>query len=563
MFNLKKDKFTLIFFLTILILGIFIRFHNFGEEGLWNDDMTGTPTALLWFYPTQYYPGLSGQGEPALGNFFVGLGCIASGEDFSGVSKTAPMFYPGREVLFGEALVNAHMFCRAPMYIFGILFFIVISILAFSLLDKKSALYFISFFAFWPFILKFSRWIHVEIILYTFVAAGLLFLWKAYKVEKKTKKEILFFVLSFIFFGLSFGVKFPAALWFLFAIFIILEKYKHETLATISKIFNLKLTEKETKIGPLIKILTFSIISFIFFWLIGFKFSIKNFFAVLNKYKSVGGPEFSKLFNTDIFNTVYRFLIQISTIDLIFFIFSFYILIRLIFKKQKSKNEKFILYLAILFWVAVISTTAMKLTRVLVIYFIGLLALISLAFSDKEYSLFHLFKIKNKKPIFAIFLIIYIVFSFTIVAKDAPYFSLRNKILCRSEEGVCKADYASYYAKTTANYLKSVLQENETFMLMEGIIFYYLRREQGLFDWNFEQAFQQKFGRRITFEEKLKYFKPSDRTVRYLLVNPKIKDNDFTEDVIKIVEKYQPNKVIKIRDMDAVWIYDLFNMTPR
>jgi len=562
--NKFKDKYTLIFFIVILLFGIFVRFQNFGQEGIWNDDMTTIPTGLLWFYPSPYYPGLAGQGEPALGNFFIGLGCIMSGEDFSKVSQTQPMFFPGRELLIGEALVNGEIFCHIPMYVFGLIFFIAISILAFSLLNKKSALYFMSFFSFWPFILEYSRWIHVEIILYTFSVLGLLFLWKAYKEKEQTAKESLFFVLSFAFFGMAFGTKFPAALYVIFAGFIILEKYKKETLKILAKIFGLKLNTEGAKITNMIKTMVISGISFVFFWLMAFRFNIKNFIAVLTKYKAVGGPEFSKLFNTNFFDTVYRLLIQINVIDLILFAFSFYILVRLIIKKQKSKNEKFILYLAIFFWVAAISSTSMLLTRVLITFFPGVILLMSLAFSDKEYSIFSLLKIKNKKAIFAIFLIIYIIFSFSIVFKTSPYFSLRNKALCYNSEGVCRPEYSIYQTKPTAEYFNSILQDNETFMLNEGEIFYYIRTEQGIMDWNFEQAFQQKFGRRITFEEKINYFKPANRTIRYLLVQALVpENNDFTEEVAQVMAQFKPNHEIKINGVAVVWIYDVFNMLPR
>jgi len=562
--KLKKDKFTLIFFLIIVILGIFIRFHNFGEEGIQNDEMSIIPTGLLWFYDYPIYPGLSGQGEPALGNFFIGLGCMASGEDFSRVSETIPMFFPGREILIGEALTNGEIFCYLPLYIFGILFFIVITILAFSILNRKGALYATAFFAFWPFILESSRWIHLEIILYFFVALGILFLWEAYKKEKQTKKETLFFILSFAAFGLAFGTKFPAALYFLFAIFIILVKYKEETLKIISKIFNLKIIKEETKIQPLIKILIVSIISYIFFWLAGFKFSVKNFLAVLTKYRTVGGPEFSKFFNIKFFDTIYRLITQFNIIDVILFAFSLYILVRLISQKQKTKNEKFILYLAIFFWIAAISNTSMILTRVLITFIIGLILIMSLAFSNERYSLFNIFKIKNKKIFFAIFLIVYIVFSFGISLKISPYFSLRNKIICPASNDFCRPIQAGYFIKPTAEYLNSVLQDNETFMLKEGIIFFYLRREQGLLDWNFEQAFQKQVGRAPTIKEKIQYFKPNNRTIRYLLADPLIpENNNFPEEVKQIMKQYKPNKIIEINDIEGVWIYDLLNMLPR
>src|SRR3989338_5844376 len=154
--------------LAIVILGIYLRFSNFSGEGYWNDDMTTIPTALLWFYPHSYYPGLAGQGEPALGNYFIGLGCMLSGQDFSKVTKIQPMFYPGRPELIGKEMAAAKKYCHLPVYVFGILFFIAISLLAMLLLDEFSSLYAIAFFAFLSFTLQLSRWIHVDMLAYFF-----------------------------------------------------------------------------------------------------------------------------------------------------------------------------------------------------------------------------------------------------------------------------------------------------------------------------------------------------------------------------------------------------------
>ena len=126
----KHDKLFLLFLFIIMVLGLFVRLNDFSEVGYWNDDMTTLPTGLLAFYPHSFFPGLAGQGEPILGNLIIGAGCMLSGENFSAVSELKPMFYPGREELLGSQLVNAFPYCHIPMYLFGVLFFLAISLLS-------------------------------------------------------------------------------------------------------------------------------------------------------------------------------------------------------------------------------------------------------------------------------------------------------------------------------------------------------------------------------------------------------------------------------------------------
>ncbi|MEM4266882.1 MAG: hypothetical protein QW404_02405, partial [Candidatus Nanoarchaeia archaeon] len=235
--ELKRDKLLLSLVIIILVLGVYVRFSHYGEESYWNDDMTTVPTGLLWFYPHNTYPGLAGQGEPALGNYFIGLGCISSGEDFSSVTKISPMFYPGREILLGEAMTKADRQCHLPMFIFGILFFVAICILALIFLDLYSATYVISFFAFFPFLLYLSRWIHVDIIAHTFLAFGLIFLWFFYNSKKYSFKETVLFSIALVFFSLAFSTKFPMAAFLIFAVFILLEKYRTESLGLLKMVF--------------------------------------------------------------------------------------------------------------------------------------------------------------------------------------------------------------------------------------------------------------------------------------------------------------------------------------
>src|SRR3989344_3804145 len=294
----KRDKLTFGLLILIIFLGIFIRLNDFSDVQYWNDDVATIPTSLLAYYDYPIYPGLSGPGEPIFGHMIIGSGCLLSKEDFSKVTEVKPMFYPGREMLIGKQLINAFPYCHVPMYIFGILFFVVISVLAINLLPKYSALFVISFYAFHQELLQLSRWIHVDIFGYFFVSLGLLFSWFFYKSEKNNS-EILYIILSSIFLGLSFAVKLPNSMFVLFFGFIILNKYKSETsqfIKTVGTKLNLEVVKK-IKHEPvsylrLIKLLVLSIIGYFVSFLAPFYFNIGNVFDVINKYQSVN-PEHS------------------------------------------------------------------------------------------------------------------------------------------------------------------------------------------------------------------------------------------------------------------------------
>src|SRR3989344_3468918 len=249
-----KDKKYLFCIIIILLLAIIVRFSNYSSVEYWSDDVGVVPHALLWYYPYPIYPGLSGTAEPEL---------------------------------IGKQLVNADNYCHLPMYIFGLLFLITMIILAILLLDKPSSLFMISFISFYPSILELSRFIHPDIIQWFFITCNLLFLWKAYSIEKSSKKELTYFILSSIFIGLAFATKFTSGIFIPFFIAILYLKYKEEVnnhLHSLLNKLNIKIKKTEERnTKPLIKIILGSIIAFnIAFWPI-FKFSLTTLIQVIKQ----------------------------------------------------------------------------------------------------------------------------------------------------------------------------------------------------------------------------------------------------------------------------------------
>ena len=490
--KLKEDKIFAITFLLIIFLGLFIRLYEYDQVGLWNDDVSTIPSGLLWFYPHSYFPGLSGHSEPPVGNILIGAGCMLSGEDFSKVSEIKPTFYPGREELIGQELSNAGLWCHSSIYLFGILFFIAIIILSFSLLGRYSALFSAGFFAFYPIILRFSRWIHVDIILYFLITIFLLFLWRFYNSEKNSKKEFYFLILSAIFLALASATKFSIGIFIFFTMIMISDKYKSELKSLIKKFLEVLKLDLANKISNGIDCKRLVLIMFGFFttfiiaFLTPFKFSIKNAYNVYYKYTTFTGPKFAEIgFNINIFKTLlHSTIVNINIIESILFLFSIFIFLKMMFS-NKNKKDKFIFYATCLSLISMILfSQALEFERIFVPYLIPIIFLISLAFSEEKYSIFNVFKITRKKLFFYFFIIIYLIYSVFIGISSSPYFEAINPLFCHFEEDGCIVPLSQYSSRAVADYLSKTLKDDETFLMSgvsEGVIYYYIRQEQILY----------------------------------------------------------------------------------
>src|SRR3989344_4866942 len=500
--KITKDKALLFLFVVVLLLAVFVRFDNFSEVGYWNDDQATIPAGLMWFYPHDYFPGLN-YGNPPLGDMIIGAGCMLSGEDFSGVSQVKPFFYPDRFNLLGEALSKADSYCHIPMYVFGLFLFILIIIFAFTFFDRYSAFFLTTFFAFYPGIL------------------------------------------------------------FLFAGLIILDKYKKEFLSIlkiISKKLNLTFLQNKEYPSPkeLIKNSIIFTLFFIFTTLIPYKLNPLNIIATQKIYQqynqNLGGISFNLI---NIFNIFKEFVLSLNIIETLLFPFSLYVLIMLIKKKEKHKLEKFILYLfAILILTSLLFPVIVQINRAFPLL-LSLIFLLALIFSKEEYSIFNVFKIKNKKLVFSVFLILYIILSSSIAIQSSPYFVTKNHLICplTPNNFYCQNSMVGVGTKAIANYLEPVLGEDETFIGYEGVLFFYLRPQQGLIDHQFNIAFQQQIGREPTFLEKIQYFRPDNKTIRYLILPPEYQDEPkYSKDFKK---QYSPTEIIKLKGSEVAYIYDL------
>lgn len=576
--QLKKNKLLICFLITVLILGLYLRFDDYAIEGYGSDDMNTIPAAVFAYYPHDYFPGLVST-EPPLGNYIIGLGCMASGEDFSGVSNVKPLFFPDRSTYIGKAMKNAENYCWAPIYIFGILFILGIIIFAFSFFpDIYSATYFITFFIFFTAIIKASRTLKVDIILFTFVIFALIFLWKGYKTNKCLFKEKIYFLIAFAFLGLAGATKFPMGALIVFSFLLILEKYYKELLYFLQKgfekidihIFKNKVDKSTINPQSLLINMVIAIISSSFFLMLFFNFSLKNLLDTYHYMTSLNwsGAQALGFSLPNFFKWFGGLLAQLNIFDIFIFIFSIFIFIKIIFKKPKTKQEKFALYLIFL---CVLLVTIFK-SGILVLivhtlpFMFGFFILMSLTFSDKKYSIFNTFKIKKKY--FLVFIIVYALISFLTLYFAPFHHAERNPLFCSLVNiGSCKIVLQGNSVKPTSAYFESILNEDETF-LPTGISNFYIRHNDDILWWMFYSSFQKQIGKEPRLEDYLKYYEPEGRRVRYIHTNTVLETNPDSltgihADLYILKKNYKPYHVIKIYNRDAAYIYDLENLVKK
>ena len=559
--EIQKNKIFFILLALIVISGIFLRTNELSEVGYWTDDEATIPAGLMWFYPQPYFPGLN-YGNPPLADLIIGAGCMLSEEDFSGASNIKPFFYPDRFYHVGPGLANANFYCHLPIFVFGMIFFFLIIYFSITFFNKYSALFLISFFAFSPEVLKYSRWIKPEIILWTFTLLSFIFLLNGYKEDKFSKKEKIYLLLSSIFIGLAFASKFSIAFMVIIYLILIIKKYFRETvqiLSIITKKLTLNFLNRDVNkedCFKFFKLITLFIIAYILSFLIFFKLNPKNFINTYTYYQNINKNLASSSFKfNNLFEYLKNLLLKLNLLDVILFIFAFYLYYKLIKKEDKSHIEIFILFLSPTSFMLALFFPVFITPYRTIPYLLGFIFLVSLTFS----KISPLNKLSSKY----LFLIILIYFSFSFynAFSLSPNFENKNPLVCSIQPETCEYLDLGYSLKQTADYLKENLNGDETFIGSEGVIFFYLRHSQGILDWNFHQSFIQQLGREPTLQEKIQYFKPENQTVRYLLLDPSPRQR-FKE-AKEFKETFQPNHIIKIKGKDAMFIYDLKNLKPK
>ena len=531
--------------LVILGLGLFLRFYNYGSPSLESADAPVTLAGgIIWFYPHTYYPGLV-HWQPPVGHFLVGLGCMASGQDFSGASEIAPYFKPTLPALIGEGMVNAAPLCLMPIYIFGALFLIGSVILFVSVLGKRvSALYAASVVAFMPIILWYSRYTHVDIINWAIVVFGLLFAWLGYKSEKSDMK---YFYVSMALFGLATATKFTSAIFLFFGLFLYVEK-------------RFRVERMEISGKNLYKIFeTIIILSIIFgvVFLFPFEFNTGNVDSVYKAHTTFYskhtqfGPSLAFL------PSFIEFLAYLNPFDIAILIYAVYFLYHFLRERGKPRNERFVLYsfLFFLFVMIFLGNASSDLYLAVPVY-LGLIMLMALALDGTGNSISRRFGIAGKYMV--VFIILHVVFNFATGFIVSPFYLANTNVAL----GGAAKPYAIYGENTLAiaSYLDSVLGENETFFypdVRHDVVYFYLQRDFLMAQYMFEQNFMEEFSRSPGIAERISLFEYGGKRIRYLILNRAREYGDSYADAV--LDTCTPVKTIPVKadGVDEALIFDM------
>jgi hypothetical protein len=253
--------------------------------------------------------------------------------------------------------------------------------------------------------------------------------------------------------------------------------------------------------------------------------------------------------------------LRINVLDSILLVVALFVFVGLLFKKGKTKRDKFLVYFSLLGMILSFFLMIMDLDRIafpfllFFVFFMGLLLSENSVFS-------RLFK-NSFRPFFFIFMIAYIILSFSIASSGSPYFVSYNGVACFFDKEKCGSSISmtlgTLSSKVVYHYFETKLAPDETFYGVDDVTLFYIKRSQHLTSWQFDTAFKQQTGNDPNIFDRVKYYHPDNESIRYLLVNP-YNENFFGQDTKSFESKYSPNDVLKIKGVDVFYVYDLENM---
>ncbi len=235
-----------------------------------------------------------------------------------------------------------------------------------------------------------------------------------------------------------------------------------------------------------------------------------------------------------------------------------------LFKKNKSKLDNFLLYFTLIGIVVSIFLRLLEINRLAIPFLLFFIFLMAMSLSDRWISIPKLIKIPPR-TFFFVFMIVYVVFSFTIALSSSPYFITVNRAHCLSDKSKCtsavSSEISGFSSKVVYNYLKDRLGPGETFYGPSEVIHFYIKRSQHMTNFQFDTQFKQQVGHDPTLLERIQYYHPNNETIRYLFLSPY--QNLFGQEGLELKSKYEPNDIIKIQGMDIYYVYDLKDLRER
>lgn len=161
------------------------------------------------------------------------------------------------------------------------------------------------------------------------------------------------------------------------------------------------------------------------------------------------------------------------------------------------------------------------------------------------------------------------------INQTSIYYKTPNPIYCLFNKEECndfkQGTLLAFSIKPTAKKMSSLLQEGETFLPIDlhPIIYHYIEHNNDLLSYLFQLEFEKQIKKFPGINDYITYFHPENKTIRYLTISSEIISK--TADKGEIVEnnkiiknklrtEFQPNHIIKIKNIPTIYIYDLQNL---
>jgi hypothetical protein len=339
--------------MLVLVLGVYLRLTDFDGEGYTHDSFLIMAEGLAFYHDYPWDP-VAMHADPPLGNILFASSCFLSDQDFSGVEKVPPYYYPSFYTHLQGPLMNAVTECNITGRVLGILGFLLFSILCFMIIRTYFSLIPIIIYGLSPYMLYWTRVIHTELAQWPLIWLGLIFAYHGYRSES-IRRETASFVIACLAFGLATSAKLNSGLYVVFVFVLFLEKHKDIIISNIKSI----LSRGRAAVSKMVlkNLVLFAAASYVGATLI-FKLNFKGLLTTMSYYQA-HYPAYSGIVLSPLrlpLNIYVIFLYILSPLEIILIpvmIWMLVVYIRKLKIREMSRREKFLWVLVLFYLVAV------------------------------------------------------------------------------------------------------------------------------------------------------------------------------------------------------------------
>ena len=203
---LKKDKLTTYILITLIILGIFLRFYSLGEEYLWDDEQLSMVSAIKIHRQDLKSGIMYFQEHPGLGKWLVALPSNFISANYQPLSALGPNMFAW-SFLAHEALSANYVAIRIINAIIGTLAVFFVYLITKELFNKKAALWGAAIMATAPDMIAYSRHEVLMKIISIAMVLGTIYFYIKYHKEKVQDKKWIYLGAAIVFMVFALGSR--------------------------------------------------------------------------------------------------------------------------------------------------------------------------------------------------------------------------------------------------------------------------------------------------------------------------------------------------------------------